>query len=59
MRRTIKGGGATSSPTEEERFRMEVMFSLTVSTSWMKEEDAGSWEVFFVGSKKSIMKSIL
>ena len=59
MRRTIKGGGVTSSPTEEEGFRLVVMFSLTVSSSWMREGDGRSWEVFFAWSKCLIMKSIL
>ena len=74
MRRTIKGGGRTCSSAGEERWRIGVMFSSTVSTSWMTEEEpelmvlffdrsggclfskeVESWEVFSVGSKKSIM----
>ena len=47
MRRRIKGGGRTCSSTEEERSRMEVMFSLAVSASWMKEEESELMVVFF------------
>ena len=47
MRRTIKGGGRACSSAGEERWRIGVMFSSTVSTSWMTEEEPELVVLFF------------